>query len=578
MSPLRTALDSPALRLIQREAAGAELEFLLLAIGSGGANALLLALINNSTSVETSDGSARALIFFGIALAIMVICMTRLFHRSSQVFENAVERIRLRLIDKIYRADLRSIENIGESSIYSRLTVDTTSVSQAQALLTTAFQSAVMVLFIVGYIAFLSLPLFAVSIVMVLGGYWIHSHGQAETLAAYETASATRVKFIGLITSLLSGFKEVKVNDARAKDLVTDLAETSSRMRELMLQTFQVFHGGYVMAQAFFYSLLAVLVFVIPRIADMAGDTVTDLTATVLFLIGPLSAVVSALPGLEKTNAAITDIYALERRLDESITSRGDRERGDVVAMPVPDVIELRDIQFCYRDANDQPLFAVGPLSFQIRRGEITFILGGNGSGKSTCLKLLTGLYSPDHGEVWADRVPIDATNIAEYQALFSVIFSDFQLFQTLYGMRDTEPARVQAMLDKLGIGGKTRYVPPRFSHIELSTGQRKRIALTVALLEDRPIALFDEVAADQDVEFREYFYRVLLPELRAAGKTVIVVSHDDRYYDVADQLVKLEVGRIHELIVQAERGTAEPSTGAAAPSGGRTQVDDTQA
>jgi putative ATP-binding cassette transporter len=83
------------------------------------------------------------------------------------------------------------------------------------------------------------------------------------------------------------------------------------------------------------------------------------------------------------------------------------------------------------------------------------------------------------------------------------------------------------------------------FSTLALSQGQRKRLALLTAYLEDRPIYLFDEWAADQDPQFKEIFYHHLLPELRARNKTVLVITHDDRYYDVADRLIKLDYGKL---------------------------------
>ena len=85
------------------------------------------------------------------------------------------------------------------------------------------------------------------------------------------------------------------------------------------------------------------------------------------------------------------------------------------------------------------------------------------------------------------------------------------------------------------------------FSTVKLSRGQRKRLALLTAYLEDRPIYVFDEWAADQDPVFRRIFYLRLLPELKARGKTVVAITHDDRYFGDADRIVKLEEGKVVE-------------------------------
>ena len=159
--------------------------------------------------------------------------------------------------------------------------------------------------------------------------------------------------------------------------------------------------------------------------------------------------------------------------------------------------------------------------------------MGGNGSGKTTLLKLFTALYRPIEGCIRVDGAEIVAANVQSYRNLFSAIFSDFHLFDKLHGLRDAAPERVDQLLRLMEISSKTAFGDGRFTTILLSTGQRKRLALVVSYLEDKPVYIFDEVAADQDPHFRRYFYDTLLPELKRAGKTVVVVSHDDRYFHV---------------------------------------------
>jgi putative ATP-binding cassette transporter len=104
---------------------------------------------------------------------------------------------------------------------------------------------------------------------------------------------------------------------------------------------------------------------------------------------------------------------------------------------------------------------------------------------------------------------------------------------------------KAREYLVKLQLNHKLDVKEGVLSTTQLSQGQRKRLALLTAFLEDRSIYLFDEWAADQDPTFKQTFYDSLLPELKARGKTVIVISHDDRYYDVADRLIKLEDGKL---------------------------------
>ena len=174
--------------------------------------------------------------------------------------------------------------------------------------------------------------------------------------------------------------------------------------------------------------------------------------------------------------------------------------------------------------------------------GTITFLAGGNGSGKSTLLKLVTGLYPLSAGRLLLDGTEADGGTVRE---LFSGVFTDFHLFDRLYGADQIDPARMEGLLHGLGLAGKTRLFDGAFTTTDLSTGQRKRLALLIAILEDRPVYVFDEWAADQDPAFRRLFYKTLLPGLKLAGKAIIAATHDDRYFDLCDRLIIMEGGRM---------------------------------
>jgi putative pyoverdin transport system ATP-binding/permease protein len=96
-----------------------------------------------------------------------------------------------------------------------------------------------------------------------------------------------------------------------------------------------------------------------------------------------------------------------------------------------------------------------------------------------------------------------------------------------------------------LQLSHKVQVKDGSLSTTELSQGQRKRLALLTAYLDDRPIYLFDEWVADQDPFFREVFYQQILPELKKRDKAVLVISHDDRYFHLCDRLIKLDYGQI---------------------------------
>ncbi|MNV57601.1 ABC transporter ATP-binding protein YojI [compost metagenome] len=208
--------------------------------------------------------------------------------------------------------------------------------------------------------------------------------------------------------------------------------------------------------------------------------------------------------------------------------------------------IELKGLRHRYYHEQSGEFFELGPIDLRFVPGEVVFLVGGNGSGKTTLAKLIVGLYAPEAGELLLDGVPVGDASRDQYRQLFSTVFSDFHLFDDLLetGRPDLD-AEGNRLLEKLHLHRKVRVQDGAFTTKELSQGQRKRLALVAACLENRPFVVFDEWAADQDPAFKHFFYRQVLPDLQAMGKTVLVISHDDRYFDVGDRVVRLESGKI---------------------------------
>jgi putative ATP-binding cassette transporter len=268
-----------------------------------------------------------------------------------------------------------------------------------------------------------------------------------------------------------------------------------------------------------------------------------------LFMLLPLDGLLNNVPTL---NAARVSLDRIEKVMSEF---------GALRTAPAPDenashapyrTLTLSNVTHSYFHERDERMFRVGPVNLTFRPGELVFIVGGNGSGKTTLAKVLTGLYEPEDGTIELDGKPVDFAERAAYRQRFTAVFNDFHLFDALLGIVDPNDAsraqadaRANALVAKLALDHKVQVVNGAFSTRALSTGQRKRLALVVAYLEDRPFYLFDEWAADQDPQFKAVFYEQLLPELRSRGKTVLVISHDDRYFHLADRVLKLENGSI---------------------------------
>ena len=210
----------------------------------------------------------------------------------------------------------------------------------------------------------------------------------------------------------------------------------------------------------------------------------------------------------------------------------------------------MHNIIFRYVDKFSDTVFKIGPIDFSLRAGELVFITGGNGSGKSTFLRVLSGLYPPDSGEVLLDGRPITNATRDEYRGLMSAIFFDYHLFQRLYGLPDADPGDIDRLLAQFRLTDKTALTNGEFRTLDLSGGQRRRLALIVSMLEKRPIMILDEWTAEQDPEFRRKFYDELLPEMMRAGATIVVITHDDRYLDelhLPARRIRMDEGRIVE-------------------------------
>lgn len=542
------------LTLVRKESTSSLRNILVAASLSGLSSAITLAIINKASQTASYDNlNFRYLVMFLLTVSLYVICLRYSFDRTTRIFENILERLRTRISDKIRRADLKVLDTIGKAEIYNRLTQETATISQFRALLTAAMQSAMIVIFVSLYLAFLSWSAFLITALLMTSGILLYLRADEECRRYIERTSQKEIEFFEAVTHIIDGFQEIKVNQLRSDDLFKDTRELSRTVKDSKIQTDLLYNDTYILTQGIVYFNLAAIVFLLPRLVPTYTGVITQTTIAIMFLIGPLGAVVAAIPNLSKANIAIEHILDLERRLDAYQRSEKSSRLSEITTIDAFEKISLTDIEFTYEDKYANRVFTVGPLSLTVYSGETLFIIGGNGSGKSTLLKLLAALYYPDRGTIMIDDLRIDRDTAQSYRELFSIIFSDFHLFDKLYGLRDVKQDTVRDMLKLMGISHKTNFADSRFTTLDLSTGQRKRLALLVTLLEDRPIYVFDEWAAEQDPEFRAYFYDVLLQELHERGKTIISVTHDDRYFHRADRIVKMDYGKIEFIKTPSE-------------------------
>ena len=534
------------LGFLERETKALDRRLFVLTAASGTANATNLAVINAAVDSMKQGGPFwYHFVLFGLSIGLFVYSLRYILHESSRIAEEAILGVRTRLADKIRRSDLMALETIGEAEIHARITRDTTAIAQAARPLFSGTQSAIMVIFTMAYIAAVSPVAMLLCLLLIVSGIGLYLRDHDDYQAGLQDSSRCEDGLFSSLTGLLKGFKELRLNQAKSDDVFAEFGVTARQVRDRRLKVMLKFSDNQIFVEMFFLVLLGAVVFVLPLLSTSFSDSVTKIVAAILFFFGPLGNVVMMIPVLSEVNVTVDNLRRLEASLDQALDRCAGQEQVPGTDLSGFQSVQLDGLHFTYRDPEGAPLFQVGPIDGEIRRGEILFLVGGNGSGKTSFMKLFTALYHPDQGSIRVDGQEIGPHNIQSYRNLFSAIFSDFYLFEKLHGLQQAAPEKVAEMLQLMEIAGKTDFQGGRFTHTSLSTGQRKRLALVVSYLEDKSIYIFDEVAADQDPHFRAYFYETLLPDLKRAGKTLVVVSHDDRYFHVADRVLEMDYGRL---------------------------------
>jgi len=536
-------------QLVRREMHGS-LPKLVFVSGLGGiSNAAILAAINAGMQ-SADDGKAASLwsiTLFLVSFFLFIKAQLYISGTTTVEIESIIHRLRVRLMDQIRHSELLAIDKIGRSSIVGAVSGDTAVLTQAANMLCFSVQGLVLMFFVTIYIAYLSLVAFALS-VLIVGAAILAFHIKSRSLDVENRRAAECEHLLfDRLTDFLDGFKEVRLNSARSAALFADAVEASRSAANIKIRSQTGTFRQIVTSQAAMYILLAAIVFVAPRFSDsLAGTSITKTTTALLFVVGTAFGLVQAIPVLLAANGAAQRIDQLEAALLATNVSAD----GDIKISTRFDRIEMHDVKFRYIDRLSEAAFQIGPLDFTLRPGELVFITGGNGSGKSTFLRVLAGLYPPDSGDITLDGMPVTDDTREAYRTLISAIFTDYHLFRRLYGIPEPEPDELNRLLTQFRLTEKTALSNGEFSTLDLSGGQRKRLALIVSLLEKRPILLLDEWTSDQDPEFRRKFYHEVLPELMRAGATIVVITHDDRYLaelDIPARLMRMDEGHFVE-------------------------------
>jgi putative ATP-binding cassette transporter len=502
---------------------------------SGGSSAALIALVSHAVG-QQSAAMPLVLGFAGLAV------IAAISHFISQVVlirlsQRAVYTLRLRLSQQILATELSQLEQLGMPRLLATLTEDIQAITIAVQNVPFLCIDLAIILGCFSYLVWLYWSALALLVMLVIIGLgscqWLIQRGRKLMVSVREEQDQLFQHF----RTLTEGIKELKLHQQRQQDfLANDLQHTAANFERDSISSLTLFAITSSWGQFVLFLAIGLVLFALPHLLQITPQTLTGYVLTFIYLMLPMDNLINNLPNLSRASVALRKIETLNLALSQPLSSAETRFEA------TPNwQLQLKGVTHTYR--TDDRQFSLGPIDLSFEPGEIVFIIGGNGSGKSTFAKLITGLYIPEGGAILWNGEPITEQNRVAYRQQFSAVFFDFYLFERL--LNPSDDSRAEFYLKQLQLDHKVQIKDNRLSTTALSQGQRKRLALLSAYLDDRPIYLFDEWASDQDPAFKEVFYRQIMVDLRNQGKAVLVISHDDRYFDLADRLIKLEYGKV---------------------------------
>ena len=523
---------------------------------SGVGSAALLGIVNTAAEEIADNGIDEvnwALAATFIVLAVVYfLAEVFLISTIARQIENGIDRVRKKLLSQIAVADFAQIEIFGQSRLFDSITQSTQNISQNSHMIGMAFRSLLLLVAVMAYVFWLSMLAFFIIVVVVGVGILIYLR-MGKTLSMwFGKLHQVETILFDRVSDLFAGIKEVRMWSKRSDAFKVAFDNASENKAEIGKKAQTMISRQMIMGISAFYILLAIIVFIVPVYSDSFDADVAKISTAVLFMIGPISIIVQSMSVLGMAERSAVRMMQLSQDLEDI------REPIAEDGMPLSDPfdhVSFENVVFTYPNRDPRHGFELGPIDLSVKRGELLFITGGNGAGKSTLIKLLTGLYRPVSGKVSINNIQLGPQSMSAYRNLIATVFSDSHLFEELFGTADITTEDAQYWIERFELAHVTGIRDGRFITIALSAGQRKRLALITAILEDRPIIVLDEWAADQDPYFRKKFYREILPELKQRGTTIIAVTHDDHYFDVADRRLHLDTGKLSELDLNDPRG-----------------------
>ncbi|MFP7414161.1 cyclic peptide export ABC transporter [Priestia filamentosa] len=513
---------------------------LILSVISGFGNAVIIFIINESLN-QTDHSRTKLAIYFGLGIFVYVLTQKIVRTHLITLTNHFIYQKRTELLDKILNTPYETVEKMETEKIQSTLNNDTESISNHAPSIITGITDSITLVCCLVYLGVINIYglLLSIGVILVAATFYYFA-GQSANKLWEQTRNIQNI-FFKFINDLTGGFKELNIDKNKRIAFRNDMEGTCHQYNIKRTKGGLKFANVFIIGELLFVVVIGAITFLFPLLfGNVQSELLRSYVFVFLYMTGPIHSILNAIPNAIQMKINWKRINNFSKQLDnpESRVSRSIDKFQSASNVK----LNVDSVEYTY-ESSDGDSFEVGPITCEFTSGQITFITGGNGSGKSTLAKLISGLYSPTRGKIKVNNQEVDTEELSE---LYAAIFSDYYLFQKIYGIDcSKEESTIREYLNILNIEEKVDVRGGKLSTTKLSTGQRKRIALLISYLEDKEIYLFDEWAADQDPGFRHFFYTNLLPELKKKGKCIIAITHDDRYFNVADQLIKMERGQI---------------------------------
>lgn len=516
---------------------------------SGIATASLLATINQSLYNSTLLSSHLILTFITL-FAITIIGEIISDLGNSTVGQRIIAGLREDLTAKILRAPIIEIEQYRPHRIITALNNDIDTISNFTFNFSGFAIAIAVTLGCFAYMVWLSPLLFGITLIAIILGSIATAWARQKGSRGFSVTRDIEDQLQSHYRSIIDGAKELRMHRRRRVDMYRNKIQGATRQAvSTFMEGMAIFCAANAFSSALYFFVIGILLIVHERTDSVHQSAVSGFVLVLLYVRGPLGQVFGLFPIFSRAQIAMARLARLARQFE----TPEDGITLDALETPLSAPIrsiELKDVHFTFPNQDETlATFSLGPVNLRIDAGDILFITGENGGGKTTLIKLLLGLYTPTHGEILVNGMPLTPNGLDDYRQSFATVFSDYYLFDELNLPVDVNSSAVSHYLEKMELSHKVRIENGRFTTLDLSTGQRKRLALIHAWAEGRPILVFDEWAADQDPEFRRFFYTEVLPSLQRQGRTIIAISHDDRYFNVADKRIVLGNGQVVQFV-----------------------------